>query len=113
MRPVTSPGGAPQDAQEDAQHSRRAASAMASSGSTGALSGVCGETTATPGVRTRPAVPRALTLTPEPCSSAASPVVSRSSDALHITYGTQPSLAQSGYGGPAGWRPCLEVMLST
>src|SRR6266568_8342935 len=105
MRPVTVPGGA--------LHSTRAASAMALSGSTGALSGVCGETTATPGVMTSPDVPRALTLTPKVYSSAARPVVNRSSAALHIPYGTQPSLAQSGYGGPFGWRACLEVMFST
>src|SRR5215470_13109049 len=99
------PGGAVQ--------SRRAASGMASSGSTGTLSGVYGATAATPGVTTSPDVPRALTLTPVPSSSAARPVVSRSTAVLHIAYGTDPSRAQSGYGGPLGFLACLEVMLST
>jgi len=76
IRPVIAPG--------SVSHSSKAASAMASSGSTGALSGVCGDTTATPGVMTRPEVPSALTLTPVPYSSAAIPVVNRSTAALHI-----------------------------
>ena len=75
MRPVTVPAGA--------LHSSTAASAIALSGSTEAFSGVCGDTTATPGVITRPDVPSALTLTPVPCNSAASPVVNRSSEASH------------------------------
>src|SRR5258708_16003157 len=105
MRPVIAPGGALQ--------SSKAASGMASSGSTGTLSGVWGDTAATPGVTTSPDVPRALTLTPVPSSSAARPVVSRSSAVLHIAYGTAPSRVQSGYGGPLGFLACLEVMLST
>src|SRR5258708_12029854 len=105
MRPVIAPGGALQ--------SSKAASGMASSGSTGTLSGVWGDTAATPGVTTSPDVPRALTLTPVPSSSAARPVVSRSSAVLHIAYGTEPSRVQSGYGGPLGFLACLEVMLST
>ena len=57
---------------------------MASSGSTGAFSGVWGETTATPGVMTSPEVPSELTLMRSASSSAASPVVSRSSADLHM-----------------------------
>src|SRR5258708_34535408 len=105
MRPVIAPGGALQ--------SSKAASGMASSGSTGTLSGVWGDTAATPGVTTSPDVPRALTLTPVPSSSAARPVVSRSSAVLHIAYGTEPSRVQPGYGGPLGFLAWLEVVLST
>src|SRR5260370_37829245 len=105
MRPVIAPGGALQR--------NMAAPGMAPSGSTGTLSGVWGDTAATPGVPTSPDVPRALTLTPVPSSSAARPVVSRSSAVLHIAYGTEPSRVQSGYGGPLGFLACLEVMLST
>src|SRR5215831_15580491 len=105
MHPVITPGGV--------LHRRSAASGMASSGSTGTVSGLCDAPAATPGVTTSPDVPRALTLTPVPSSSAARPVVSRSSAVLHIAYGTDPSRAQSGYGGPLGLLACLEVMLST
>src|SRR5258708_16811886 len=105
MRPVIAPGGALQ--------SSKAASGMASSGSTGTLSGVWGDTAATPGVTTSPDVPRALTLTPVPSSSAARPVVSRSSAVLHIAYGTEPSRDQSRYRWPFGFLACLQALFSS
>src|SRR5258708_18665955 len=105
MRPVIAPGGALQ--------SSKAASGMASSGSTGTLSGVWGDTAATPGVTTSPDVPRALTLTQVPSSSADRPAVSRSRAVLIIAYGKKTSRVQSSYGEPYGYLACLSAMLNT